>query len=375
MWHAGPVDLADLRLVDHHVHGALAGDPGRAGFEEMITESDRPVPGWMSTFDSQLGFAIRRWCAPVLDLDLFAAPGEYLARREELGTAEVNRRFLRDAGISDFLVETGYASERLLDPAQMAEVSGARAYEVVRLESVAERLAATGVGAAEFAARYPEVLAERARAAVGLKTVVAYRFGLDFDPDRPSAAEVTAAAGSWLRRSPSRLDDPVLLRYVLWAGLELRLPLQFHVGFGDPDIRLHRSDPLLLTGFIELVEPLGVPIMLLHCYPYHRQAGFLAHSYPHVYFDVGLAVNYTGGRVVAESLELAPFAKVLYSSDAWGPAELHYLGAVLWRRSMERILDGTGWPSAEALRVAMMIGRENALRVYGLDSSPPYGQI
>jgi predicted TIM-barrel fold metal-dependent hydrolase len=253
----------------------------------------------------------------------------------------------------------------------MAEASGARAYEVVRLESVAEQVAATGVGAAEFAPRYAEALAERARRAVGLKSVVAYRFGLDFEPSPPSAAEVTAAAGGWLRRSPSRLDDPVLLRHIIWAGLELRLPLQLHAGFGDPDVRLHRCDPLLLTDFIELVEPLGVPIMLLHCYPYHRQAGFLAHSYPHVYLDVGLAVNHTGtqsAQVVAESLELAPFGKVLYSSDAWGPAELHHLGAVLWRRAMERILDGTGWPPAEALRVATMSGRDNALQVYGLDS-------
>jgi uncharacterized protein len=361
------VDLADLRLVDHHVHGAVAGDLSRTGFEETITESDRPIPGWMSTFDSQLGFAIRRWCAPVLGLEPFAPPEEYLARRQELGAAEANRRFLRAAGVSHFLVETGYAVEGLLDPGQVAEAADARAYEVVRLESVAEQLAASGVGAAEFASRYAEALNERARGAVGLKSIVAYRFGLDFDPKPPPVAEVTAAAGAWLRRSPSRLDDPVLLRHIIWAGLDLRLPLQLHVGFGDPDVRLHRSDPLLLTDFLELVEPLGVPIMLLHCYPYHRQAGFLAHAYPHVYFDVGLAVSYTGGRVVGESLEVAPFAKVLYSSDAWGPAELHYLGAVLWRRSMERILDDTGWPPSEALRVAAMIGRDNALRVYGLD--------
>jgi predicted TIM-barrel fold metal-dependent hydrolase len=364
------VALADLRLVDHHVHGPAGADLTRSGFEQAITESDRPVPGWMSTFDSQVGFAIRRWCAPVLGLDPFATPGDYLARRRELGAAEVNRRFLRAAGVSHYLVDTGYSAGQLLDPALVAEVSGARAYEVVRLEAVAEELAATGVDAAGFASRYATALAERSRHAVGLKTVVAYRSGLDFDPRSPAAAEVTAAAGRWLASGSSRLDDPVLSRHIIWAGVELGLPLQFHVGFGDPDVRLHRSDPLLLTDFLELVEPRGVPVLLLHCYPYHRQAGFLAHSYPHVHLDVGLAVNYTGTQalqVVAESLEVAPFAKVLYSSDAWGPAELHYLGALLWRRAMEQILDGTGWPAAEALRVATLIGRDNALRVYGLD--------
>jgi predicted TIM-barrel fold metal-dependent hydrolase len=337
----------------------------------------------MTLFDSPLGFAIRRWCAPLLGLEPFAPPGDYLARRRELGTAEITERFLRGAGVGDFLVETGYAGDRVLGPADMARRSGARAYEVVRLESVAEQLAADGVGAAEFADRYAQALAARCEAGgpvtvVGVKTVVAYRFGLDFDPQPPSSAEVTAAAGAWLRAigpgsAPPRLADPVLLRHVIWAGVAQGLPVQFHAGFGDPDVRLHRADPLLLTRFLELVEPHRVPVMLLHCYPYHRNAGFLAQAYPHVYFDVGLAVNHTGARarqLVAESLELAPFAKILYSSDAWGPAELHYTGALLWRRAMTRVLDALvgdeEWSRADAIRVATMIGRDNARRVYGL---------
>ncbi|WP_349632427.1 amidohydrolase family protein [Streptomyces lydicamycinicus] len=96
--------------------------------------------------------------------------------------------------------------------------------------------------------------------------------------------------------------------------------------------------------------------------------------FPHVFFDVGLGVNYTGVRsdaVVAESLELAPFAKILFSSDAWGPPELHHLGALLWRRGMLRAMApwvGSGeWDLDEAVRVARMIGHDNARRVYGLE--------
>jgi len=44
-------------------------------------------------------------------------------------------------------------------------------------------------------------------------------------------------------------------------------------------------------------------------------------------------VGAAAATVLAEALELAPYAKMLYSSDAWGPAELHYLGALLWRAS------------------------------------------
>ncbi len=34
-------------------------------------------------------------------------------------------------------------------------------------------------------------------------------------------------------------------------------------------------------------EPIGTPIMLLHCYPFQREAGFLANVFPHVYMDLG----------------------------------------------------------------------------------------
>jgi len=146
-----------------------------------------------------------------------------------------------------------------------------------------------------------------------------------------------------------------------------------HTGFGDPDADLRRCNPLFLRAFLELAEPRGVPIMLLHCYPYHREAGALAQAYPHVYLDVGLALNHVGARasaVVAESLELAPFAKVLFSSDAFGPAELHYLGALQWRRATAATLGAWvasgDWSAADATRVAVMIGSGNARRVYRL---------
>jgi hypothetical protein len=367
-----------LALVDHHVHPALAAETGTAEFEQLITESDRPLPAGLTQFDSQLGVAIRRWCAPVLDLEPFAVPADYLARRSALGAAEVTRRLLRASGTVHFLLDTGYVRAGLLDLPGMREAAGARADEIVRLEAVAEQAVLDGdASAAGFADRFAAALAGQADAAAGLKSIIGYRFGLDFDPEPPAAAEVTAAAGGWLRQIEAtgrvRVEDPVLLRHLLWTGLELRLPLQLHTGFGDPDADLRRCDPLLLRGFLQRTEPAGVPVMLLHCYPYHRGAGYLAQAYPHVYLDVGLAINYTGARaaaVVAESLELAPFGKLLFSSDAWGPPELHYLGALLWRRATARVLGGWvadgDWSHADALRVAEMVGAGNARRVYRL---------
>ncbi|HLQ53250.1 MAG TPA: amidohydrolase family protein [Streptosporangiaceae bacterium] len=373
--------ISGLPLVDHHVHTALGRDVGRPEFELLITESGRPGPAGTTWFDSQPGLAIRRWCAPVLGLDRFAEPDEYLARRAGLGGAEVARRLLRASGIARYLIDTGYEADNSLSLAAMAETSGARMDEIVRLEPIAEQLAtASGGDAASFAGRFRDALWQQTTAAVGLKCIIAYRFGLDFEPEPPSAAEVTAAAGRWLaeaeRSGRARLTDPVLLRHVLWAGAERGLPLQLHTGYGDRDLDLRRCDPLLLTGFLRAVEPLGVPVMLLHCYPYHREAGYLAEMFRNVYIDVGLALTHAGTRaeaIVAESMEVAPFAKVLFSSDACGLPELHYLGALLWRRATASVLGGWAeagdWSRQEAARIASMIGVQNALRVYRLAGS------
>lgn len=365
-----------LRLVDHHVHATLRTPVDRPEFETLITESDRPIPAGQTPFDSQLGFAIRRHCAPVLGLAAHASADDYWQARAARTPAELTRAFLTAAGTGHWLIDTGFEGNRLASNDELADATGAWVGEIVRLETVLEGVSRTST-AAGLEQDFRAALATATTNAVGLKSIVAYRHGFDIDPARPSASEVTRAAAGWLSTlrddAPPRVTDPVLLRMALWAGVDTGLPLQLHAGFGDPDLDLRRSDPLLLTPWIRAIEPSGTDLVLLHCYPFQRNAGFLAHAFGHVYFDVGLAVNYTGAAsaaVVAESLELAPFARILYSSDAWGPPELHHLGAVLWRRAMTRALtrwvaDGE-WSEPDAMRVATMIGRTNAHRLYRL---------
>jgi uncharacterized protein len=372
------VTMTALPLIDHHCHGVVTAALDGPGVEALLSEAAWPAPPGTSAFDSQLGFAVRRWCAPVLGLEPSVPAAVYLQRRSELGPEEVSRRLLRAAGVEAWLVDSGYQTDQVLTPPQLAQASGASAYEVVRLEAVAEQVAMGGASAAGYGALFAEALSAAARGAVGLKSIVAYRFGLDFDPARPSPVEVTAAAGRWLRAIDSdpatRLEDPVLLRHAIWTGVDLGLPLQFHVGFGDPDVRLHRADPSLLHDFLFATREIGTPIMLLHCYPYHRQAGYLSHVFPHVYMDVGEALNHVGARapaVLAEALELTPFHKMLYSSDAFGLPELHYLGAAGFRRDLARVTgafvaDGA-WSAADAERVGHLVGAANARRVYRLD--------
>jgi predicted TIM-barrel fold metal-dependent hydrolase len=363
--------LAGLPLVDAHCHLLLAEPADAATFERAMSEAGRPgADAW----DTPVGLAIRRWCPPVLDLEPFAPPGEYLDRRAELGLAEVTTRLLRAAGLSRLLVDTGLAGPELAGPDALAASAGAPVAEVVRLERVAEDLALSGVGATEFASAYVERLTA-ATAAVAVKSVVAYRRGLDVDPARPSSGEVRAAAGEWLASAPPpRLDHPVLLRFVLWAGIDLGLPVQIHTGFGDRDLRLSRSDPALLQPWLAAVEDAAVPVVLLHCYPYHRSAAWLASVYPHVHVDLGLTAGQVGARagaVLAEYVELAPFAKLLFSTDGYRLPELYLVGAAAFRHGFGRLIDEWvaegAMAAGDAERVARMVAGDNARRVYGAD--------
>jgi uncharacterized protein len=366
-----------VRLVDHHVHGVIAGELDQSGIESLLSESSEPAPAGTTAFDSQLGFAVRRWCSPLLDLEPLAQAREYISRRLELGSAEVTRRMLTAARVDAWLVDTGYQSDAVTSPAELGQLSGTKAYQITRLESIAEQIARSGAPTGRFADEFTAGVRQAATDSVGFKSIAAYRCGLRLDPARPQAAELEAAASRWLSRLDSgeaaRVTDEVLIRHGIWAALDTGLPVQLHTGYGDADSRLHDADPALLHDFLAASQHTGTPVMLLHCYPYHRHAGAMAALFPHVYMDVGEALNHVGARsaaVLAEALELTPFHKMLYSSDAFGLPELHYLGAAGFRRDMDRVTTGFladgAWSPVDAARVTEMIGAGNAERVYRL---------
>ena len=374
-------DFTDaLPLVDHHCHGLFPVDLDDERLADSLSEAFAPAPAGTSHWDKPVALSLRRWCAPLLDLEPFCAPGEYAERRRAIGAAAVNRRFLAASGIGTYVVDSGNRPEELCGVAEVGAIGGAPAREIVRMESVAERVAEGGVSAAGFAQAFEAALrASLGDEVVGLKSILAYRATLRIDYAKPAPAEVEAAAGHWLaeieQSGQVRLTDPVLERHLIWTGADIArergFPIQFHIGIGDPDIELHRVDPSHLTPWIKAVEPWGFPITLLHCYPFHREAGLMSENFPCVYFDVGFALNWVGPsyqRIMDEALELVPFTKQLFSTDAFGLGELYYLGALRFRTALARALgrwvEEGECSGADAERIASLIGVENARRIY-----------
>jgi uncharacterized protein len=256
--------------------------------------------------------------------------------------------------------------------------------EVLRIETLEEDLLLTAPDFQSFEAQFREALrAAKRRGAVALKSIVAYRSGLAVQVVPASEACQTFQQLKALveRQGRIRLTAKVLLDYCVAVALEeaqrLELPVQFHTGFGDPDIDLLTANPALLRPILADLRYAGVPIVLLHMgYPYVRESAFLASLYPDVYVDLSLAVPLLRPvlpHLLQEVLALAPPTKLLYGSDAHSQPEMFWLSAQYGRWALGKIL--TEWinddtlEEHEALEIAQRICFRNALALYRMDST------
>jgi uncharacterized protein len=357
-----PEVLSQVALVDHHAHGIVAPPETLDEFRGLFSESDDPRQ-WPHVATGVTYLRAIRALAAVLGCE----PTEQavFAHRCAADPEAYATTLLRSTGTEWLLIDDGFpvpgegATWR-----EMGDLAGCRAAPVMRIERVAEEGLAAGDALDDLRERVrSEVAGARAAGFVGLKTVAAYRSGLDV------AAPDLAGAAAALAARPARLDAKALLELLLSDALDANaadpLPVQVHCGFGDADLFLPRADPTLLGPLIERYA--DTPFVLLHCYPFVRQAGWLAHVYGNVFLDVSLTIPHVwrAAEAVGEALELAPTSKLLYASDASKTPELYHLAARWWRAALAEVL-GAALEPDEAERAGRRILRENAIGLYGL---------
>jgi predicted TIM-barrel fold metal-dependent hydrolase len=284
--------------------------------------------------------------------------GAVYARRLATDPAAYASELLRAANIELVIVDEGFPPVGVgTSWRELGELAGCDARPVMRIEQVAE-------GMQDLDGLRRSVASARSRGYVALKTIAAYRGGLDLDALPAPVRE-------------DRLEGTPV-RHALLAALEANedtgdpLPVQVHTGFGDSDLLLPAARPGLLKPLIERFR--NTAFVLLHCYPFVREAGWLAHVYGNVFFDLSLTIPHVArpDAAVSEALELAPVSKLLYASDASRTPELYLLGAIWWRDALAQVLPAL-MPEEDALAAARMILRENARGLYGLgtgDTSP-----
>src|SRR5262249_31168929 len=138
------------------------------------------------------------------------------------------------------------------------------------------------------------------------------------------------------------------------------------------------ANPLHLRPLFQDDALRGVTFVLLHTFPYSREAGYLAGLYGHVFADLSLTIPFTahgGEAAIRASLEQAPSSKVLLATDAFSIPELFYLGALYARESLAtafRRLHAEGWLTArQAEEAASQMLYSNAARLYGVGTGAP----
>src|SRR5262249_18954184 len=143
------------------------------------------------------------------------------------------------------------------------------------------------------------------------------------------------------------------------------------------DADLRAANPLHLRPLLQDPALRGIRFVLLHCWPFAREAGYLAGLYGHVYVDLSLTIPFTahgGAPAIRAALEQAPTSKVLLATDAFSIPELFYLGALYARESLQRALHQLcveDWLTDDQTeRAARQIFYENAAALYGLHPVP-----
>jgi predicted TIM-barrel fold metal-dependent hydrolase len=374
------IDLTDVPVVDNHCHAVEATqESGTASWRQFFTESPDPE---MRTRDVAETAFYRRLLRAMTAFHGVTGEEEVLRARAGLGAEALVAALFRDASIGGVVIDTGFpAPEMTMAQDAFRAASGTRQVSLLRLEVAFQELIAAHATYDDLTGAVRDLLSDvRGSGFAGFKSIAAYRTGLAIgrwssqeakDSYRQARAEVASSGAVRLGHKPL-LDT--LLHLAFEAAAEQELPVQFHVGYGDPDADLRKAAPLELRDILEDPAYRSMPVVLLHgCWPYFREGAYLASVYGNVHLDLSYAIPFLSvGEMTSmtrAALGTAPFGKLMYSSDGARVPELHWLGAHDGRRVLSTVLgelvaDGD-LDVDEARRAGERVLRDNALELYG----------
>lgn len=304
-------------------------------------------------------------------------------KRVSLGVERLAKTCFEKAGIAAVLVDDGLPIGS--DWKQTGHIAGVRTARVLRLETLAEEVLAEaregGEGkrirltkAQRFRTKFWSRIDPLPEGVVAFKSICAYRGGFDIRMDWTE--EQLEEALECL--SGGRLEDRIVVDFVVKWGMEAArlhdIPVQFHSGFGDRDLRLQKANPVLLRDMLEMFD--DVKVVFLHAaWPFIRDVAYLTAVYDNVYVDIGLAIPLLSTRgmtnVMESILEIAPLRKILYSSDAHSVPDVFYLAARQGRRVVARaIADSVSRGDLslmEGKKAVQMILAENSVNLYNIE--------
>ncbi|XP_048574500.1 protein fluG [Triticum urartu] len=305
--------------------------------------------------------------------------------RKAQGLSSISSKCFQAANISAILVDDGLAFDKMLELEAHKEFVPTVG-RVLRIEWLAETIinddsfSGSSWTLDSFTETFVAKLKSVASKIVGLKSIAAYRSGLEIDPCVSKTDAEDGLRKELTGQRPLRITNKSLIDYLFTRSLDIavqcHLPMQIHTGFGDKDLDLRKCNPLHLRAVLEDERFTKCQLVLLHAsYPYSKEASYLASVYSQVYLDFGLAIPKLSvqGMVssLKELLELAPINKVMFSSDGYAFPETYYLGSRRARDVVYRVLSAAcedgDLSIQEAIDAVEDIFRRNASDLYKLN--------
>jgi hypothetical protein len=294
--------------------------------------------------------------------------------------ADYVKRLYDVCNLTVMVTDFGYPKEPSVDKAQFIEDMPVEIVPIYRIEPLIAQLLKQDIGWSELRQRYDDAIAHAIehKGFRGLKSIIAYRTGLDISPLSRTPDQGLQALDAIRRgtggQATKKLRDHLFCR-ALELCMEYDVPIQIHTGMGDYEVNLVLCRPALLMDLLRFPTFRACRVLLVHSgYPYHAEAGYMANVLPRVYCDVSEGIPFAANaarRIYAETLDMAPLSKVVYGSDGFNLPEINYIGAKLGKtalaQALEDLVNGGLLSQGEAEEAAGLILAGNACRLYGLD--------
>lgn len=197
---------------------------------------------------------------------------------------------------------------------------------------------------------------------VGIKQMQAYSRSLDFSPVSDSDVKFR---GELSTEEKKKFQD-----WIVHACCELvnqrKWPHQIHVGTNNHP----ESNPLPLKALASMYP--DQKIVMIHCWPYIEEAGYLAQAYSNIYIDTCWQ-PVLNPHFLKQSLDswlgYIPLSKITMSNDCTS-VEMATGASMITRRILSSTLEGqkesAGLFQGEVREIAAQLLHNNAVEIYGL---------
>ena len=386
------IDFTHVPFIDHHCHPyeheKAQLDPEFLAREFFHGMADIPIPGvkkaklWGATDELRYHFpnmgVVQTMVCQLSKVLHCPAELEAVAyernRRTFESFAAYAQLLYKDAGIVATVIDSGLPKN---DP--LLDLHPGKKLRLFQFEPPLQKLLQQSESYRQLLRDFQESLDRSIRqdGFVGVKVHLAEQVGFGVEPISDSEAEALFPSAKAGNSDAYKKLYVAIFTATLLQCQELGVPVHLHSGFtgGLWDGPIYNADPFLLAPLLRRPAFLKTKVVLLHAgYPWTKQAGQLAHAFPHVWVDMGQISPWASLRIAEcyrDVIAWAPLSKVVVGSGGHGTPEIAWLSAKTAKIALGEVLGdavrlGLMVPK-HAEKAGRMILHDNAARMYGLE--------